>query len=325
MELSFEGEGWLFTAVGRSAAAGGEAMDGLEFQGSSSEKGRTRFSFVARSLGEYRMSFQLQNHTAGILRNEVVRLRVLGDEEFSRELEGAASSSGVPETGGRAGAAGPAGFVADPVYRSGRQPEQSAGAPGPPIPRADRWFELGEFELALREYLREYRPGDPYINDRIAASYAATGECLAATRYYTFNLGASGDYLERAVLGLVRCGLTLEDERLLADMTPAVLGVETLPIRQELLGLARYHMERQRPPLAMTLLQEFKRRYPHGPGLDEVTYRLAQLYESETSLRDLAAAREAYRLVYDQWPESLFSEPAHARLRYLERHFFDVR
>ena len=321
--LSFEGEGWLFTSAGRSAGAPGTAAEGLEFEGSASDKGRTRFSFVARSLGEYLLSFQLQNNRTGALRNEVVRVRVLVDEEFTRELEGVAAA------GGPARASAPEGSVADSgapgsfLWRG--QADQPAAFPGAPVPRADRWFELGEFELALGEYLREYRPGDAYLNERIAASYAATGEYLAASKYYARNLNAQRDYLERATLGVVQCGLALQDEGLLADITASLLALEGVPIRQELLGLARFHMSRKRSGLAMKLLQEYERRYPSGQGLDEVLFRMAQLYESETPLRDLKAARDTYRRVYDGWPESPFSEPANARFRYLERHFFEVR
>ncbi|MBN1835700.1 MAG: tetratricopeptide repeat protein [Spirochaetales bacterium] len=342
VELQFEGEGWLFTSLGRSGGDDGSTFEGLEFEGSSSQQGRTRFSFVARGLGEYLLSFQAQNHSTGALSNEVVRLRVLDDAAFVRELRGAAGaaapggatgmggsmaadSAAGPEDatiaggldGGAAGAAagrGTSGAVA-----------RSAARPGPPVPQGEQWFELGEFDLALGEYLRAGRPEDPYLNDRIGACYAAMGEHPAAVRYYLRNLGAPTEYGERAAAALVRSGLALQDEGLLAESTPALLASAGIPVGEELLGLARFHMERGRAPLAMRLLQEFERRYPLGRGLDEVLYRMAQLYESESALRDLEAARDTYRRVYDDWPESPFSELAYGRLRYLQRHFFEIR
>ena len=325
VELSFEGEGWLFAAAGRgSGTEVGRGPEGLEFAGSSSGQGRTRFSFTARELGEYTLSFQLQDHQAGMLRNELVRLRVLDDEAFARELTGGAGVStgaGEPEYPWRAGSS--ASPVGPPVSAPfiGEHP----GSMGAAVSRADRFFELGEYELALESYLREYRAGDPYLNERIAESYTAIGDYGAAATYYRSNLRGPADYRDRAILGLVRSALALEDEQLVIDTIPALLAVDRVPVQTELLGLARYLHLRARSAMAMQLLREYARRYPSGSGMDETLYRMAQLYESENALRDLAAARAAYRRVYEEWPESPFSEPAYQRLQYLDRHFFDVR
>jgi tetratricopeptide (TPR) repeat protein len=325
VELSFEGEGWLFASGGRGSGADvGREAEGLEFGGSSSGQGRTRFSFTARALGEYSLIFQLQDHQAGMLRNEVVRLRVLDDEAFARELTGAAGAAGGagdPEYPWRAGGSESA---AGPIVSAASTGEH-LGAVGASVPRADRLFELGEYELALDSYLREYRAGDPYLNERIAESYAAIGDYGAAATYYRVNLRGPADYRDRAIVGLVRSALALEDEKLVIDTIPALLTVESVPVQTELLGLARYLHLRARGAMAMELLGEYARRYPFGAGMDEALYRMAQLYESESVLRDLAAARSTYRRVYREWPESPFSEPAYQRLQYLERHFFDVR
>ena len=308
MELSFPGDGWLFVSATRS---GGdlprEPQDGLHFVGSLSDNGRTRFSFTARNLGEYLLSFQVQNHADGFVRNEAVRLRVLEDGEFEREL---------------ASDAGPA---QDPLRQARVSPVVPDGPAGRAATMADRLFEMGEFALALGEYLRDYRADNPHVNERIAESYAAGADYRSAATYYERNLGAAQEYADRAALGLVRCGLALGDDALLLDTLPVFLAVESQPIQRELLGLARFQQKRDRTGIAIRLLKEYEERYPTGTGLDEVLYRMAGLYESETQLRDLALSRALYRRIYADWPESPFAEPAHQRLQYLERHFFDVR
>jgi outer membrane protein assembly factor BamD (BamD/ComL family) len=108
-------------------------------------------------------------------------------------------------------------------------------------------------------------------------------------------------------------------------MISPLLNVEALPVREELLGMARHLQTAGRGSTALRLLEEYRRRYPLEPGMDEALYRMGELYESDSGLRDLAAARSAYRRVYEQWPESRFAERAYERLQYLERHFFDVR
>ena len=65
---------------------------------------------------------------------------------------------------------------------------------------------------------------------------------------------------------------------------------------------------------------------PRKLGLAVATAVIAGLVLLGPWLRDVArAARDTYGRVYDQWPESPFSEPARERMLYLERHFFDVR
>ena len=66
-------------------------------------------------------------------------------------------------------------------------------------------------------------------------------------------------------------------------------------------------------------------RYPDGRNLDEVYYRLARIYEVDSPYRDIESARYYYSLIYELYPESLYSSAAAERHNYLDRYFFLVQ
>ncbi len=290
VSIEQEGGGWLFLglpAAGRSP--------GLLFLSSDTGGRRSTFSFKALEYGEYDLGFQLQDNSRGTLQNETVRLRVLPDEQFR---EAVARQAAAPE---------PA--PVDPAQ----------------LEAAERLFNARAYDLALGDYLKLYRPGDPLLNDRLAAIYAETGEPEAAQKYYEKNLSAPAPYNERAVVGLVRAGVVQGSEELVQEHMKGLLAVRSIPIGRELLDGARLLLERGRSGLAQELLLEYPRRYPRGAELDRAWFLLARLYETESSLRDLAKARQYYRKVYEEFPESSYAAEAQARVRYLDRYIFIVQ
>jgi outer membrane protein assembly factor BamD (BamD/ComL family) len=184
---------------------------------------------------------------------------------------------------------------------------------------------LGEYTLALIEYKRNMRSGDPYLNDRLAECYERTGEYPAAVKYYRENLALDGEYGDRAAAGLVRTGVAMGDSLLLMEVMPALFRVESEPIGDELLEIARLQMEERRYTVAIQALEQYILRYPDGRNLDEVYYRLAGIYEVDSPHRDIEAARHYYSLIYELYPESRYSDPAGERIDYLDRHFFLVQ
>jgi len=263
--------------------------------------------------GDYELTFQYQDHSKAELRSQVVGLRVVPEQDFAaalqRQLEPQHSALQPPASSAPSESA-----------TVGFQP-----VPGPPIRSADALFELGEYELALIEYKKNMRSGDPYLNDRLAECYQRTGEHLAAAKYYRENFGLEGEYGDRATVGLVRSGLATEDSLLLLEVLPSLFRLESMQIGSELLEVGRFHTELGRYPLAIQALERYVSRYPDGRELDRAYYRLAQIYEVDSPHRDLEAARHYYSLLYDSFPESLYAEPAARRIHYLNRHFFLVQ
>jgi tetratricopeptide (TPR) repeat protein len=177
--------------------------------------------------------------------------------------------------------------------------------------------------LALPEYLALYREADPLLNDRLAAIYLAEGEAAAAAKFYERNLSSPPPYGKQAVVGLVRAGLAMASPELVLQHLPALLELPPTQTRAELLAVARFAASQGSYPLALDLLTEYMRRY--RIGLDEAYFQLAKLYELESPLRDVRLAREYYRRVYEDFPESEHAAEAHSRILYLDRHFFHVQ
>jgi tetratricopeptide (TPR) repeat protein len=293
--IDLEGRGWLFVPGDRR---------GVSFLGSETGPQRTSFSFKALELGDFELAFQLQDNTRGAVSGEVVRLRVLTEEKL-RELL-AASQAPLSAAGQAASAA--------------VEPADLAR-----LEKAERLYAGGFYDLALPEYLAIYREADPLLNDRLAGIYLARGDAAAAAKYYDRNLSAASPYGRKAVLGLVRAGLAMDSPELVLQHLPAMLEMPPAETRADLLDVARFTASRSSYALSLELLTEYLRRHPRGEGLDSAYFQLAQLYELESPLRDVRLAREYYRKVYEEFPESEHAAEAHTRILYLDRHFFHVQ
>jgi TolA-binding protein len=308
--IDLEGRGWLLLPGDRR---------GVSYTGSESGPQRTSFTFKALEFGEYDLAFQLQDNARGAARGEVVRLRVLPEDKF-RDLLAAPLKAGSQPTAGSAPGQ-PAAQAAGQA--AGETPPESADPVR--LQKAERLFAGGFYDLALPEYLGIYREGDPLLNDRLAAIYLGKGEATAAVKFYDRNLSAAAPYAGKAVVGLVRAGLQLGSPEVVILHLPALLELPAAEVERELLAVARFAAEQGRFPLALDLLSEYLRRYPRGVGLDAAYFQLAQLYELESPLRDVRLAREYYRKVYEEFPESEHATEAHRRILYLDRYFFHVQ
>jgi tetratricopeptide (TPR) repeat protein len=298
--IDLEGRGWLLLPGDRR---------GVSFLGSESGPQRTSFSFKALELGEHELAFQLQDNARGTASGDVVRLRVLPEEQF-RELlaAGQARQGGAPPMTAGQG--------------SGQLPEALDPAR---LQKAERLFAAGFYDLALPEYLAVYREADPLLNDRLASIYLEKGEAAAAAKFYDRNLSSAPPFSRNAVVGLVRAGLAMGSPELVLQHLPALLELPPEDTRRELLGVARLAASQGRHALALDLLTQYLRRFPRGIGLDEAWFQLARLYELESPLRDVRLAREYYRKVYAEFPESEHAGESRARILYLDRHFFHVQ
>jgi len=307
--VDLQGDGWIFLGMQSRSTSADSNEPGVDFLSRQSYPDRTSFSFKAAEYGQYDLSFQHQDHQKAELHNQVVSLRVVPEQEF----EAIMADQRLDAQNSAAAAAAAA-----------------APEPGAPIEKADALFELGEYERALAEYRRNLRSGDPYLDDRLAACYAAVGDHAEALRYYRNNLGLEGEYGDRAALGMVRSSIELEDSETILEAVPSLFGLDAGPgveesIDEELLAVARLQADTRHYPVAIRALERYVALYPFGRNLDEVYYRLAGIYEVDSPQRDLESARDYYRLLYDDFPESRYADLARERLRYLDRHFFLVQ
>lgn len=63
----------------------------------------------------------------------------------------------------------------------------------------------------------------------------------------------------------------------------------------------------------------------NGTGLDELYFKLAELYETCPGIRDERTAAEIYRKIVDDYPVSTYWMKAKERVKYLERNFLYIR
>lgn len=76
---------------------------------------------------------------------------------------------------------------------------------------------------------------------------------------------------------------------------------------------------------AVTALERFLAENPGSPKCEETLFRLAELYEKNTSVRNLKKSVAYYDRLLEQYPFTLYRERAETRRTYLTRHFFEIR
>ncbi len=292
IEIVLDGAGFLFLGFAD------RQTDGMTFKARTVKDSRTSFTFKALKLGTWDLDFQQQDTAAGTTRVEGVRVVVLEDADFAAAVQRQTSG----ETSD---------VLSD--LETGR------------IEWAEKLVALGKAKQAIAEYLRGYREGNPELNDRIAALYAATGDGEAGEKYWKKNVGAAAPYGDRAVLGLARLAVARGDLDGYLAWHRQLLAVTAEPIGDVLVDAALVARTKGDAGLGIDLLAEYARRYPAGGRLDEAAFVTAQLLEAESPFRDLKRSRDLYAVLLAQFPESAHAAEAAERIRYLDRHFFTVR
>jgi hypothetical protein len=292
IEIVMDGAGYLFLGFAD------RQTDSMTFKARSVKDGRTSFTFKALRLGTWDLDFQQQDAATGTSRVEGVRVVVLEEEEFAAAVQRQAS---------------------------GETSEVLSALETGRVEWAEKLVALGKARQAVAEYLKGYREGNPDLNDRIAALYAATDDEAAAEKYWKKNVGAAAPYGDRAVVGLARLAVGSGDLDGYLAWHRQLLAVTAEPIGDVLVDAALAARELGDAGLGIDLLAEYGRRYPDGARLDEAAFVTAQLLESESPFRDLKRSRDLYDALLRQFPESAHAAEASERLRYLDRHFFTVR
>lgn len=263
--------------------------------------GTCRFTFQALDSGSHALRFQLQDLSAGQLRNHIVTVRI--------------SPSGV-EDAPMAGA-----DRSEPVIAmsSALSTEQT-----PDFRFAESLLRMNRLHAALKEFERYYRPGDPYLSDRIAGIHYLLEEYELAKSYWQRNLATDSEYREQAVLGLMRTAVSQREVMSAVELLPRLFSLESAQL-DGIFGLTtEFLREEGEMEVLRGMLLEYAVRYPSGGSIDEAYYRLGRLYEQNNSWRNLKLSRDYYSLIVKNYPESEFWSPSDQRVRYLDRHFFRI-
>jgi outer membrane protein assembly factor BamD (BamD/ComL family) len=103
----------------------------------------------------------------------------------------------------------------------------------------------------------------------------------------------------------------------LRDRGPENLGPGDYP------GRAREEFEAGRVASAISLLDQFRARYPSGS--DEAWWLYGQFYEANSPSRDIRTALDYYRRLVREYPQSPRYNDARRRIAYLERYYINIR
>jgi hypothetical protein len=285
IEISFEGRGWIFL--------GYEERNGrnlLSFQNKYYGDNATVFLFRAAALGSEILDFQYQDNSQGVQKNITLQVTVLEEEEFEEKLAAAAP----------------------PV-----DPEDFASS--------ELLAEAGHYEEALKGFLEGYRSGSPYLNDRIASLYWEMGAYEDALQYWSKNRDAEAGYSERAVSGIVRSSLGLKNYGSLVKHLDFQTDLSSLADQRLILDLGWFLFENQDFPASRDLMETFLEDHPGSRYADEALFLWGRIHEAKSLVRDFAQAKEAYAEIYRHFPESEYSQQAYEKIRFLNRHYFDIR
>ncbi len=292
VEIGLEGEGYLFLGFPDRVQA-----DGMSFKSKQARDGKTYFKFKAFSKGDYDLSFMQQDNARGRTQKETVRIHVVSEADFTAAVERQAA----------------------PRASDARDMEPAD------YQYAEKLITLGKLDAALAELAKGYKETDGYVNDRIAFVYLLKRDYEAAEKYYGRNLLPAGAYSNKAVIGMVRVAIQRKDSAGFFSYLKRMLAITDLNIEEPIIQGVRFQMEKGEVGVALDLLAEYTRRYPRGADFDEACFLTAQLLEKDSAYRDIPRARELYRRILEEFPESLFAGSSRERLRYLEQHFYYVR
>lgn len=287
IEISFKENGWLLLDMPKQGA-------GIIFLDRSIEDGKTLFKFRGTGIGTFTLPFQYQDHLKGVMRREIIEVKVVSEEDFDAIM-------------------GQRGSETDNASRQKRREN------------AARLADLGRYHEALGEYLAAYTAGDPGLNETIATLAFLDKNYATAAAYWTKNLKEKGVFHDKAVIGLVKTAMVTNDRGALSALLQDLLRVENFPIEEELAGLIRYFNTGNDDTQLYDLLDEYGRRFPQGRYSDEILYFLGMLCERHAPIRNFTRAREYYRRVVREYPESRYFLPSRERIEYIERHYLKVQ
>jgi len=290
LQVGLDGSGFLFLGFpDRSALA-----DGMSFKGKEIRNGKTWFTFRALKLGNYDLDFLQQDNATGKSDKETVRVHVVTEQDFTAAVNPQGSTDvTAPDTG-------------DTEF-------------------AGRLASVGAYASAVAELQKGYREGNPGLNDQIASLYMRMGSYDSAGKYYSKNITPPNDYSQRAVVGLVSIAVAQKDQKALMGSLKQFLAIRDPSVEEPLIQAIRMEANRGEIGLGLDLAGEYVARYPNGRWRDEVGFLTANLLEGDSQFRDIARARDLYRGILADNPESAFAAAAREHLSYIERHFYQVR
>ncbi|MDR2178015.1 MAG: tetratricopeptide repeat protein [Treponema sp.] len=316
VEVPFRGTGWVY--LGELSSRPGIVYNSrrLDPEGQS-------FVFRVEAAGTYGLKFYKQDFIQDYILNDYVQVIV-------RELPEAAAVGWFNPAHDQDR------VVAEPRWPSALEEAEITGqvsGAGPKNRPAAQVAEkpaeaVGVGPLVSGEPGTGAQPG-PAARDEAAArdeSTAQTGarESAAAPEPARPEMSGEGAAPGGAVSAAPRDTAELRDQAVpgAADARP-----ET-PLSENLtpggyLDSARREYDAGRVAAALSILDQFRERYPSGS--DEAWWLYGQFYEAGGPSRDIRTALDYYRRLIREYPQSRRCDEARRRIAYLERYYINIK
>ncbi|NOY09825.1 MAG: hypothetical protein GXP33_13395 [Spirochaetes bacterium] len=304
--ISFTGRGWLYKGLvnNKNSKNNKSGIKAIQYGGKEYNNEKTTFNFKASALGNYDIEFIKQDNSSGKNESRIVQLKVVPEADFDKYLAEAKNT--------------------DRIKRSKLDPDISA---------ADNLYKMGSYRAALNEYLKVYDSNNSYLNQKIADIYFNEKEYDAALKYWEHNLDKKNIYYSEALAGTMMSAAAVDD---IARIFEYLESFEKLPennaetdnqIKKEeaVFFTAGELYKHGRIKFALKLFDNYIRNYPAGEQLDAVYFYLGKIYEEAADVRNLKKSLYYYGKVYNNYSGSSYYLAAGKRIRYIKRHFFDIR
>ncbi|MBN2533530.1 MAG: hypothetical protein JXB88_11585 [Spirochaetales bacterium] len=263
-----------------------EDAKGVKYLSKDATYRESLFTFKSIKTGSYDLEFILQDHTSGSQQTEIVRVQVVDDTEF------------VPENS--------ADFITSNNL-------------------AEDFYNQGEYQHALEEYLKIYDETSPLLNQKIAELYEKLGQKDAAVSYWEINAKREDDYSLPAAEKLLSHSLDTGNTEKIVRYLNYLLGSGKKVPESEILRIVNLLQDKQDYNEAASVLDNYLSLYSNSETRDALYFLLAGLYEKNSGMRDLKQAKYYYERIISEFPAGNYVQPARKRLQYLNRHFFHIQ
>ncbi len=292
--ISFTGRGWLYKGLvnDKNNKSG---IKGIEYGGKEYNNKKTTFTFKAPALGTYDIEFIKQDNSSGKNVSRIIQLKVVPEADFDKYLAEAKNT--------------------DRIKRINFDPD---------IRAADNLYKRGSYRDALNEYLKVYDSNNSYLNQKIADIYFRQKEYDAALKYWEHNLEKKNIYYGEALAGTMMSAAAVDD---IAKISEYLESFWKLPESngEAVFFTAGELYKHGRIKFALELFDNYIRNYPAGEQIDAVYFYLGKIYEEAADVRNLKKSLYYYGKVYNNYSGSSYYLTAGRRIRYIKRHFFDIR
>jgi len=286
LEIPFRGTGWVY--LGEMGNRRGLSYDSRRLDTQGGNTLGQSFVFRAEIAGTYILKFYRQDFIQDYIINDYVQVIVSDADDFGRGRPSSAIDRGR--------------VIAEPRWPVVPETAGSTSETVPPATEATAGTQRPDTAQVAA-------PTSPAISDSAPATAAPsqTGALIPAN----------------ATPSATSAGQAGASDSLSPGTSAERAGASDGSPPDEYVRQAKQEFDAGHVEQALAILDQMKQRYP--PGTDEAWWLLGQLYEANSSARDIKQSLECYRTLVNEFPQSNRVDDARRRIAYLERYYLNIR